>query len=54
MVKKIIDCPFTAEEIAEFQNMLYQVNAGNKCANPAHPSWFRGVINHQEEKMKIK
>ena len=50
--KKNIDCPFTQEEIAIFQDMLYQVNAGNKCINPMHPTWIKGVMRAQELEWK--
>lgn len=36
------DCPFNEEEIMTFYDMLYQVNTGNHCANPSHPSWVMG------------
>lgn len=46
--RKNIDCPFTQEEIAIFHDMLYQVNAGNKCINPMHFCWVKGVMEVQE------
>lgn len=36
------DCPFTEYELMAFYDMLYQVNSGNHCANPPHPSWIAG------------
>lgn len=36
------DCPFSERELMGFYDMLYNVNAGNHCMNPAHPSWFAG------------
>lgn len=37
------DCPFSEREIEVFKDMLYNVNTGNHCANPASVSWFRGT-----------
>lgn len=37
------DCPFTAEEINDIKRTLYNVNAGNRCINPPHPSWYTAV-----------
>lgn len=42
------DCPFNEEEIMTFYDMLYQVNAGNHCANPSHPSWVMGSQMHEQ------
>jgi hypothetical protein len=50
--RKNIDCPFTQEEIAIFHDMLYQVNAGNKCINPMHFCWVKGVMVAQEIEQK--
>ena len=33
------DCPFTEEEIALFHDMLYSINTGNHCMNPAPVLW---------------
>ena len=42
------DCPFDEEEIMGIYDMLYQVNTGNHCANPSHPSWFMGSQMHEQ------
>ena len=36
------DCPFSKKELMGFYDMLYQVNVGNHCMNPPHPSWIAG------------
>lgn len=36
------DCPFSEKELMGFYDMLYQVNAANRCMNPPHPSWIAG------------
>lgn len=41
------DCPFTRDEIDEFKAMLYAVNTGNICMNPAPISWVDGYQRWQ-------
>lgn len=36
------DCPFTEDEILTFYDMLYNVNTGHHCANPAPSLWSVG------------
>ena len=36
------DCLFTLDEIMAIKAMLYNVNTGNKCMNPAPISWATG------------
>lgn len=36
------DCPFTEEELMTFYDMLFNVNTGNHCANPAPILWAGG------------
>ena len=42
------DCPFSREEIATFHAMLYAVNTGNHCMNPAPFIWAEGYQRHEE------
>ena len=35
-------CPFTEEELLTFYDMLYNVNTGNHCSNPAPIIWAVG------------
>ena len=44
MVKIHNDCPFTQEQIDEFENDLLNVATANGC--PTHPSWARGHQRH--------
>lgn len=42
------DCPFDKEDIMAFYDMLYQVNAGNRCANPAPTLWAAGSQMYEQ------
>jgi hypothetical protein len=44
------DCPFTREQILEMKSMLYNVNTGNKCCNPAPVSWAVGSQEYEQYK----
>ena len=44
------DCPFTREEILEIRSMLYNVNTGNHCCNPAPVHW--GVAAQEYEQVQ--
>ena len=44
------DCPFTREEILEVKSMLYNVNTGNHCCNPAPVHW--GVAAQEYEQVQ--
>lgn len=44
------DCPFTREEILEIKSMLYNVNTGNHCCNPAPVHW--GVAAQEYEQVQ--
>ena len=44
------DCPFTREQILEFKSMLYNVNTGNHCCNPAPVYW--GVAAQEYEQLQ--
>ena len=44
------DCPFTREEIIEIKSMLYNVNTGNHCCNPAPVHW--GVAAQEYEQVQ--
>lgn len=46
------DCPFTLDEISEFQSMLYNVNTSHKCCNVPSISWYKGYSNNQLKNMK--
>lgn len=37
------DCPFTADEIEEFNAMLYSVNTSFHCINSAPVSWSKAT-----------
>lgn len=56
MRKKAInkDCPFTLDEISEFQSMLYNVNTSHKCSNVPSISWYKGYSHNQFKNMKEK
>ena len=41
------DCPFTKEEMDAIKAELYYINSTNHCANPPHPSWYRGLNDWQ-------
>jgi hypothetical protein len=41
------DCPFTKEEMDAIKAELYYVNSTNRCLNPPHPSWYRGLNDWQ-------
>lgn len=42
------DCPFSREELDYFYAMLYSVNSGNHCLNPAPMSWVDGYSRWQQ------
>ena len=44
------DCPFTREQILEMKSMLYNVNTGNHCCNPAPVHW--GVAAQEYEQLQ--
>ena len=50
MAKIHKDCPFTKEEMDAIKAELYYVNSTNHCANPPHPSWYRGLNDWQVNK----
>ncbi len=44
------DCPFTREQILELKAMLYNVNTGNLCCNPAPIYWAVGAQEYEQIK----
>ena len=48
------ECPLTKEEMDAVKAELYYINSTNHCANPPHPSWYRGLNDWQCKQMESK